>query len=72
MKLHIDNSLCQCGHAAGFHTMYVFDGREYADADDVICGSTGTHRPCPCKQFKLNNLDLIEYMAEKRIFVETV
>ena len=64
-------TLCQCGHGASCHTAGVFpcgggvsletvQGNHYKHCGK--CAYTGKK----CEGFRLTNLDLIEYLAEKR------
>jgi hypothetical protein len=61
--------LCRCGHRAAAHTVGVFPTFDSEGVSlEVILENTypsGCYI-CACKQFELNNLDLIEYLAEQR------
>jgi hypothetical protein len=61
------NYLCLCGHQANAHTIDCFYDNEFAEIEDVFAKSTGKH-PCEsnCNKFQLNNLDLVEYLVEKK------
>jgi len=62
--------LCRCGHKAAMHTINVFtycDDNDLAPLDEVQRKSGASH-VCSsnCIKFELNNLDLIEHLAEQR------
>ena len=61
---------CRCGHRAASHTLNVFaicDDTEVSDLETGQKGSLANHScPSNCRKFELQNLDLIEYLAEKR------
>jgi hypothetical protein len=67
-------TLCQCGHIVMSHTCGVFRHKEeFADMKTILkhpfrnkCGPCFQSDKTRCKGFELNNLDLIEYLAEKR------
>jgi len=62
--------LCRCGHSASAHTHGVFRRNiEEAEINRIIDNSKGWNRhSCNsnCDKFELQNLDLIEYLAEER------
>ena len=63
--------LCRCGHKAAAHTKDVFI-RSVDDNDsstlEMVQKKRSTFHVCAvnCTKFELNNLDLVEYLAEQR------
>jgi len=65
--------LCRCGHQANSHTSGVFPC-DHPDGVPLEVVQNNSYSNCgkcsssggTCKHFELPNLDLIEYLAEKR------
>lgn len=62
--------LCRCRHKAAAHTYGVFKectDEEFSTLEIVQTRrARNTHSGCSCEKFELDNLDLIEYLAEQR------
>jgi hypothetical protein len=66
---------CQCGHPANAHTSGAFSSDRSTNELKIVIRNSKKHGQCgrcwanksgTCKKFQLPNLDLIEYLAEKR------
>lgn len=69
MKI-LGSKKCMCGHYAHDHTIGVFiNGDEIVDVEQVLNNNhigCGVCLVASCKKFTLPNLELVEYLAEKR------